>query len=545
LRPVFLIILMPSLSHRRVSSVIVLAFLGMLAWASPVRAQAQANVQAQSAEAASAARFDVIEFVVEGNSVLSDPTIERAVYPFMGEGKTLADVDSARAALESAYRERGYLGVSVLIPEQQVRDGIVRLEVVEARVERARVRDAKYTSPAWVGAQVPSVAQGSVPNFNDFERELAALNRTGLLTATPLLRPGRGVGQLDVDLTLEDRKPWSLGVELNNYAAVNTTSLRLGLSARHNNLFERRHSAGIQLVTSPEDTSQVRLGVINYGIPLGGPDDATVALYAVRANSDTPTSIGGITVVGKQSIFGLRYINPLRERYGLIHSVTLGVDHKQLDQADLTAQSGFSRVTYLPFTVGYSAIRAVEKNQTQADVSMGFSVRGVGNDDEEFAQRRYQGSASYVQLRGDLSHERRFEGWSLRGRVAGQYANQPLIPSEQYAVGGATTVRGYYDAEQLGDMGLMGSLEARWRNFEPFESVTLLPLAFLDAGEVRIRDPLPEQISRFKLASVGVGFRSKLWSRASLSFDVARALSSASFTREGDVRANFRLVAEF
>ena len=72
-----------------------------------------------------------------------------------------------------------------------------------------------------------------------------------------------------------------------------------------------------------------------------------------------------------------------------------------------------------------------------------------------------------------------------------------------------------------------------------------MPLAFLDAGDVRIRDPLPEQTSRFKLASVGVGFRSRLWSRASLSFDVARALTSATFTREGDVRVHFRLVAEF
>ena len=540
---------MPVLSHCRAFSFAVLASLTMLAWAVPAHAQAQtqgqATVPAQTADPSSNAGFDVIEFVVEGNSVLSAAMIERAVYPYMGEGKTLSDVDSARAALESVYRERGYLGVSVLIPEQQVRDGIVRLEVVEARVERTRVRDAKYTSPAWVVAQVPSVAQGTVPNFKDFERELAALNRTGLLTATPMLRPGRGVGELDVDLTLEDRKPWSVGVELNNNAAVNTTPLRLGLSARHNNLFERRHSAGIQLVTSPEDTSQVRLGVFNYGIPLGGPDDATLALYAVRANSDTPTSIGGITVVGKQSIFGLRYIKPLREQFGLIHSLTLGVDHKQLDQADLTAQSGFSRVTYLPFTVGYSAIAARDKSQTQADISMGLSIRGVGSEEEEFAQRRYQGSASYMQVRGDLSHEHRLDGWSVRGRVAGQYANQPLIPSEQYAIGGAATVRGYYDSEQLGDLGLLASMEARWRNFEPFESITFLPLAFLDVGEVRIRDPLPEQTSRFKLASVGVGFRSRLGSRSSLSLDVARALTSATFTREGDVRVHVRLVAEF
>jgi hemolysin activation/secretion protein len=157
-------------------------------------------------------------------------------------------------------------------------------------------------------------------------------------------------------------------------------------------------------------------------------------------------------------------------------------------------------------------------------------------------------------------------GWSLRGRLAGQYANQPLIPSEQYTLGGMNSVRGYYDAEQIGDRGYLVSIEARGNRFEPFSflqqkpagaadaaastgstgsSFSLIPIAFVDAGLVRILDPLPSQISQYTLASVGLGFRSSVLAKTSLSVDVARALRSGSFTQEGDYRANFRLIAEF
>jgi hemolysin activation/secretion protein len=44
--------------------------------------------------------FDILEYVVDGNTVLSVPEIEEAVYPFLGESRTADDVDRARKALE-------------------------------------------------------------------------------------------------------------------------------------------------------------------------------------------------------------------------------------------------------------------------------------------------------------------------------------------------------------------------------------------------------------------------------------------------------------
>ena len=80
--------------------------------------------------------FNIMEYRIEGNKVLSGTRIEEIVYRYLGEEKTIADVEAARAALEQAYRDAGYLTVLVDIPEQTVSSGIVRLKVAEGSVEK-------------------------------------------------------------------------------------------------------------------------------------------------------------------------------------------------------------------------------------------------------------------------------------------------------------------------------------------------------------------------------------------------------------------------
>src|ERR1700710_528111 len=74
--------------------------------------------------------FDVNEFIVRGNTTLSSLEIEQAVYPFEGPGKTLDDVNGARDALQKVYQDKGYQSVVVELPQQQVKGGVILLQVV-------------------------------------------------------------------------------------------------------------------------------------------------------------------------------------------------------------------------------------------------------------------------------------------------------------------------------------------------------------------------------------------------------------------------------
>lgn len=60
--------------------------------------------------------FDILEFRVDGNTKLAKNKIEAAIYPHMGEKKTIDDVEKARDALEKSYHQAGYLTVLVDIP---------------------------------------------------------------------------------------------------------------------------------------------------------------------------------------------------------------------------------------------------------------------------------------------------------------------------------------------------------------------------------------------------------------------------------------------
>ena len=81
----------------------------------PLAAQVAAPVTAPAGT--DETRFDVLEYVIDGNTVLSVERVEQAVTPFLGPGLSMARVEAARAALEKAYQDAGYLSVFVDVPE--------------------------------------------------------------------------------------------------------------------------------------------------------------------------------------------------------------------------------------------------------------------------------------------------------------------------------------------------------------------------------------------------------------------------------------------
>ena len=203
--------------------------------------------------------FDILEFVVDGNTVLPVTEIETAVYPFLGEGRTAADVDEARDALERAYAQHGYQTVQVAIPPQGVENAIIHLSVVENPVGRLRVVNAKYHTPSSIEANAPSLAEGRVPNTRELQNDIVALNQQPDLRVTPRLVAGKTPDTVDVDLDVEDHLPLHGSLEINNQHNQNTTPLRLIASLSYSNLWQLGHSINVSYQIAPENPSDARV----------------------------------------------------------------------------------------------------------------------------------------------------------------------------------------------------------------------------------------------------------------------------------------------
>lgn len=509
----------------RLFSTILLLLLGIVLAGAGAPARAQAAEQQEPA-------FDVFEYVVEGNTRLSQIAIERAVYRHMGPGKRIADVERARAALENAYRDAGYSTVVVDIPVQKVDAGAVILAVTEGRIERVRVTGARYFSQGAIleraEAVVQAQASGEAPYFPDVQRALDRLNRGGDRRVVPVLRPGTLPGTTELELRVDDKLPVHGSVELNNRYSPGTTPLRLGASLRYDNFLERGHSLGMQVQTSPADTKQVQVFLGTYVVPL---EKGTVYGYYVNSKSNV-AAIGDAFVLGKGSIIGLRYNRPLPRVGQLSHSVTAGVDWKNF--AENITQPGTpgqqTPLHYAPFSLDWSGQLESPTARTQFSLGAVVSARNVGNDPLQFDTKRFNASPNFVALRADATRTQPvFGDYSMVLAAAGQLADQPLVSNEQFFAGGANTVRGYLESEAIGDDGLRGSAELRSPNLMSAPPPWLRELrwfSFVDAAHLRVREALPFQTARVQLSSVGYGLRMR-------SFDSVEALLTIGWPFRG------------
>lgn len=488
------------------------------------------------------------EYRVIGSRTLPRGEVEKAVYGYLGPGRTEEDVEKARSALEKAYRDLGYQTVSVNVPPQRPTRGIIVLQVTEAPVGRLRVHGSKFYSVEQIKKMAPSLAEGTVPNFNDVQRDIIALNQLADRQITPSLKPGAIPGTVDVDLTVKDKLPLHGSVELNNRYSANTTPLRLDLSVRYDNLWQMGHTIGAGFQIAPQRPSDALVYSAYYIARHPAVDWLGVMIQATRQNSEVST-LGGGNSLGNGEIYGGRFLVNLPSKKGFFHSASLGIDYKHFTQ-DLVLGDSLvtSPVEYWPFSISYNAASIGKHYQTELNAGVTFSFRGTSAQEQyEFDNRRYNADANFFYFRGSLGHTQKLPwDFQLFAEVQGQASANPLLDTEQFSLGGMSTVRGYLESVVVGDNALCGSLELRSPSLLGWlgEGHEMRVFVFLDGGVATLNDPLPEQTSQFNLWSYGIGSTIKIADHLNGEFLIGVPQVTQSPSQAGQPLFTFRLWAE-
>lgn len=489
------------------------------------------------------------EYRVDGARHLPQAEVERAVYPYLGPGRNEGDVEQARAALEKAYRARGFQTVNVQIPPQDGRGGVIVLQVTEMTVGRLRVKGARYFLPSEIKKGAPSLKEGGLLDFNAVTADIVALNQSADRRVTPSLRPGVEPNTVDVDLEVKDSLPLHGSLELNNRYSADTPELRLNGSVSYNNLWQLGHAAGLSFQIAPEDVNAVNVYSGYYTLRFASMPNVSLMLQGTKQNSNVST-LGGAAVAGRGEYFGPHLLVTLPNGKDFYHSANFGIDYKHFDQN--LAMAGVMTTTpisYYPLSAGYSATWVKPGAVTELNGGVNLHLRGMGSSPPQFDQSRYEAQGNYVYGRGDVAHTRDLPGgMQLFGKVQGQVSDQPLINNEQFSAGGLSTVRGYLESAVLGDNAFCGTLELRSPSLGAFFGKRVDEwrfYVFADAAWLDLRQPLPEQEARFKLASYGLGSRLRVQEHLNGSFDLGIPLIGQGDTGVRDLLLTFRLWADF
>ena len=507
--------------------------------------------------------FDIWEYRVHSNTLLNRKTIELALFSHLGPDRNIDDIYDAADHLKEVYRSEGYPSVDVIVPPQDVVNGVVKFEVMEGKVSRLRVSGSRYFSLRKIKSEVDSVQRGQPVHVPSFQEDISELNRkTPNLRVTPVFKQGRAPGTLEVDLRVRDKFPINSSVELNNYATKNTTDTRLSVSVGYENLWLENHSWSLLLQTSPEDTDEVKAIATTYILPVN--NAAKLAIYAVKSDSEI-SAIGDSVVIGNGEVYGVRYVVPLNSKRTFLHSIIAGLDYKDFNEnitvlgSDNPTDSGFSRpIAYGSFSGLYNATFLGETDTTKLGLGVSFGIRNFPSSSGqfEFNKKRDDAKSNFIHLQAKVNRQDRLTSdWRINSRTKIQIADSPLISNEQFSAGGNSSVRGYYESQQLGDDGITASVEIETKSYAEWFSNFAKEFrfrSFLDAAYLVVQDELRSEGVRkgstdteYSLHSVGIGATLKGVQGFEAVLDVGYPLAENGEVDEGDIKVHALLKYQF
>lgn len=502
------------------------------------------SVHAADADA-DVVRFDISRFDVRGNTLLPAAEVERVLAPFTGSGRDFGHVARAQEALTAAYQAAGYSVVSVNLPEQELERGVVRFDVVQARLGKVKVRGQRHVDEANVRRALPQLREGETPNVPAMSAGLKLANEHPARKITLKLESAERDDEVDAMLDVADERPWKAMLNADNSGSGPTGRTHIGAVLQHANLFGRDHVASLQYTTSAEEPGRVKVYGLGYHIPLYGLGDA-LDLYASYSNIDSGTVTAGafnLAVSGKGAVYGMRYTQHLTRSPEYEGRLLYGVDYKDFrNSVLLLGQELGNDITVHPLSLGYQGNWNSARGDAGLALNLVRNVPGGSRGDQAAFQRARAGARdSYTLLRASATVSRVLGGdWQWRAIGNAQVSGDALVPGEQFGAGGAASVRGFAEREVAGDSGLGANLELYTPNLCGDGRWQCRLLAFHDRAHVRRNHVLPGELSRTSIASAGVGVRMMLGSHANLQLDYGRVLQAGATAGERDGRLHVR-----
>lgn len=496
-------------------------------------------------------RFDIQRFTIAGSPILSQAEADEVLAPFTGPQRTFEDVQRAADAVAAALRRRGYNLARVVVPQQDVTAGVVRLQVLVPTVGKVTVEGNAAFSAENVRRSVPALKEGAVLDERAVARNLQLAAEHPAKQTTLLLRPGGGDEVVDVGLRVEEQPASRVFLTLDNTGNGATGYYRAGLGYQSANLFGRDHVLTAQAITSPGHASKVSIYGLGYRIPFYRQNGS---LDLVVGYSDVNSGVvqGLFNVAGSGAIGALRW-NWILPRWGATEQkLSLGLDYRAFrNEVTLQGQNLVPDITIHPLSLTYAGVRRGAAHELSFHADLSANLPG-GHDGRaaDFERARAGADHRYVVIRYGASYQRQLKGdWQLRVAAGGQHTGDALVAGEQYGIGGADTVRGYEPRELASDRGYSAQLELHTPELAGRVGLPdghrLRLLAFLDGGAVQRNRVLPGEFISDAIGSVGIGLRWSVGRRASLRLDLAHVLQPTANREKGSNRLGAALVVSF
>lgn len=442
-----------------------------------------------------------------------DEDLNFLVAEFIGRCIGTADIDAILAKLTEYFVDRGLVTTRAYVPSQDLRTGLLKLVVVEGRVEEIRPGAGADLTSGQLFTAFPGL-KGERLNLRDFEQGTDQINRLRNANATVKFEPGTKQGGSVAVIENPPGKSWRVKGGLDNSGSTATGEIQQVGSVETYNWFGINDVISVNYGRDSEPSTSPRASDskgISASVPYG------YWLLSLSANRFTyQNPIRGTLQTFKSSGATTSYRADLEH---VLHrdqvsktTLTGSLTHKKTKNyiEDLLLDVSSRRLT----VAGLLATHARRVGQGLISVSIGYEtgLRSFGAEEDE-GKAPGSPEAQFEKYVADLTVIQNFRLADLNfvatSGARAQWTPDTLYSSERISIGSLSTVRGFKESSLIGDEGALirNELALRLPIQQPELSQIisdLRPFAAIDYGVIRQDEDEPFEGGRMSGWAVGV-----------------------------------------
>jgi hemolysin activation/secretion protein len=444
---------------------------------------------------------------------------------------TLAELYEVRSKITELYVNSGYITSGAYIPPQALTGSVVKIQIRESGLEDIKVLGSRQLNPNYVRRRL---AIATTPPLNQ-KRLLAALQ---LLQLNPLIKSiaaelsaGTKPSENLLTVNVIEAPRWNLQTNLDNGRTPSVGTFRRQFQLSNANLF----GLGDSLSISYTNTVGSNSFNASYVMPFN-PRNGTIALSGGFASSRViEQPFNGLDINSNSNYVELTVRQPLLQTTTQELTLGLTISHRKSSATLLGGEipfpspgaddQGNTRVTALRFFQEYTRRNQTEVLAFRSQFNFGLNALNA-------TMNATSPDSNFLVWRGQAQYVRRLAADAmllLRSDI--QLADRPLLPLEQFGLGGQDSVRGYRQDQLLTDSGVFASAEVRIPilRLPKLDNAVLQLAPFIDLGygfNQSSGHPVPDT-----LVSAGLGLRLQVGNRLTARFDWGIPLTQISGDR--------------
>lgn len=472
---------------------------------------------------------------IEAATLLPDGALQAQADSYTGREITGNDILTLASSLTAMYRNAGYMLTLVVIPPQSLADGTLTLRVIEGYIDRVNVQAGAGVS-SHVAARLAEIGEkirASRPlQASVLERHLLVANDFPGIELRSVLAPSRTPAAADLTL-IAKVKTFEGFAALDNYGSRYLGPGQLSVGVIGNQLLGINDQWRVIGVTT--GNSEMAYGQLSYSQVVSA-QGLKLSAAVSRARTQPGDILERFDVRGSADTFSLALSYPLLRTRNESLIARVAYDHSDVHTDILGTRVIEDRIRALRLGLSW---RLLDRLDGQNSLELDFSQGLGGTDESELLKSRAGAKGVFNKLVFDYERTQFINpNLSLVLGIGGQWANTPLLSSEQYTLGGRRFGRAYEPAELVGERALAFRIEPRYAaaiNSPGFRSYQVY--GFYDIGKVWKRGAAtPGMPGSQSLASAGTGLRLFMQNNMAASLEAAFPLTKSIASDAGNPR---------